>query len=233
MREIMGVTTGLELDALSEKVRLYLGMPTRPLGIRLIKPGEPANSSLAAGRRAPFCWYVREAATGTDFLVRREDLDCNKAQIVLGFRDPLFAGLEPRIKERAAALLIGPVAGSNVVMLVLTPAQAMTLCNLVPGMNVVFRKNRTVCGDGMAHVFNTHRPSMSLLCIGARTDGAFQEHELLVTLPFSAFLELPSKMNKWSAVSRNAVEGIRDRLRRRRLAGGANQMEHGVEGRGI
>jgi uncharacterized protein (DUF169 family) len=78
------------------------------------------------------------------------------------------------VQEKVTAIRIGPAADADVVMLVLNSAQAMTLTNLLPEIRLSFRKNRTVCGEGLAAVYNTRQPTMTLLCIGARTDGSFE-----------------------------------------------------------
>ena len=205
-----------ELGLESRKVREYLGMSTLPVGVKLIRQGDQIDTARydKADSQKPFCWYVHEASRGKSFFVRWEDLDCNKAEIVLGFREPRFANIEPRIKEKIAAIRIGPVEDADTVMLVVNPEQSMTLTNLLPEIELSFRKNRTVCGEGMASVFNTKQPTMTLLCIGARTDGDFQADELLVTLPYRMFMEVPSRMNKFTSLSRQAVDSLTRRFRK-------------------
>jgi len=205
-----------ELDSTSPKVQEYLGMTTRPVGIKLVTEGGHVESRAyeKAASRGPFCRYVHEASHGKNFLIELEDVDCNKAEIVIGFKEPKFANIEPRVKEKVIAIGIGPAADADVVMLVLNASQAMTLSNLLPEIRLSFRKNRTVCGEGLAAVYNTKQPTMTLLCIGARTDGRFEPEELLVTLPHKTFLELPAKMTKFASLSRQAVDGLRDRFTR-------------------
>ncbi|GEM_PF-1325870 len=205
-----------ELDSTGRKVQEYLGMATRPVGIKLVVEGQQAESIPydKADNRGPFCRYVHEASRGKNFLIDLEDVDCNKAEIVIGFKEPRFANIEPRIKGKVIGVRVGPTADTDVVMLVLNPAQAMTLSNLLPEIKLSFRKNRTVCGEGLAAVYNTKQPTMTLLCIGARTDGSFEPEELLVTLPYKTFLELPSKMNKFASLSRQAVDSLRSRFNR-------------------
>ena len=202
-------------DAGSRKIIEYLGMNTRPVGIKLVRTGETlvgAKYDEITGAES-FCWFVHNAARGKNYLIRREDLDCNKAEMVLGFREPRFANIEPRIHEKIMAVRIGPVDDADTVMLVLNPEQAMTLGNLMPGMNLTFKWNRTVCGEGMAYVYNSKKPSVNMLCIGARTDGEFKPDELLVTLPYKSFLELPSRMGKFASMSRQALDSLSEKLK--------------------
>lgn len=205
-----------ELDSTSRKVQEYLGMDTRPVGIKLVIEGDPVESPDydKADSRGPFCRYVHEASRGKNFIIEQQDVDCNKAEIVVGFKEPRFADIEPRVKEKVAAIRVGPAADADVVMLVLTPGQAMTLSNLIPEIKLSFRKNRTVCGEGLAAVYNTKLPTMTLLCIGARTDGGFEPEELLVTLPYKTYLELPAKMTRFASLSRQAVDSLRNRFTR-------------------
>ena len=205
-----------ELDSTSTRVQEYLGMETRPVGIKLVTGEETVEilPSEKADSRGPFCRYVHEASRGKNFVIDLQDVDCNKAEIVIGFKEPRFANIEPRIKEKVNAIRIGPSTDADVVMLVLNAAQAMTLSNLLPEIRLSFRKNRTVCGEGLAAVYNTRQPTMTLLCIGARTDGCFEPEELLVTLPHKTFLELPAKMTKFSSLSRQAVDSLRNRFSR-------------------
>lgn len=205
-----------EMDSTSHKVQDYLGMTTRPVGVKLVlNPEQSENHTYdKADRRGPFCRYVHEASRGKNFLINWEDLDCNKAEIVVGFKEPRFANIEPRIKEKIAAVRIGPIEGADVVMLIINPSQAMTLANLMPDIKLSQRKNRTVCGEGLAAVYNTKQPTMTLLCIGARTDGDFEPDELLVTLPYHAFTELPARMNRFASLGRQAIENLRSRFNR-------------------
>ncbi len=205
-----------ELGLESRKAREYLGMLTQPVGVKLIRQGDQIDTThydKADGRKT-FCWYVHEASRGKSFLVRWEDLDCNRAEIVLGFREPRFANIEPRIREKITGVRIGPVADADAVMLVLNPEQGMTITNLLPEIRVSFKKNRTVCGEGMASVYNNQQPTMTPLCVGARTDGGFQADELLVTLPYKMFMELPLRMNKFASLSRQAVDSLTRRFRK-------------------
>ena len=212
----MKMGTVEELDSTSRKVQEYLGMATRPVGVKLVVDGEELEHSdyEKVDIRGPFCRFVHDASRGKKFFIELPDIDCNKAEIVVGFKEPRFANIEPRVKEKVKALVVGPTGDADVVMLILNAGQAMTLSNLLPEIKLSFRKNRTVCGEGLATVYNTKQPSMTLLCIGARTDGNFEPEEMLITLPYKTFLELPAKMSKFASLSRQAVDSLRERFTR-------------------
>ena len=203
------------LDSNSKKIQEYLGMSGRPVGVKLVRqcvPIDDVGYDKLDGRKT-FCRHIHEAAAGQNFMMRLEHLDCTDAELILGFRKPRFADVQPRITEEIAAVRIGPVADADVIMLVLNPEQAMTLSNVLPGIVTTFKKNRTVCGEGVARVCKENQPVMTLLCIGARTDGAFASHELIVSLPYKTFLELPARMGKFVSFSRKALDGLAHRLK--------------------
>ena len=127
---------------------------------------------------------------------------------------PSYQIVRSFLPSKILGVRIGPVDNADAVMLVLNSEQAMTLGNLLHGMNVVFKWNRTVCGEGMAYVYNNQKPSMTLLCVGARTDGNFKADELLVTLPYKAFLDLPSRMGRFASLSRQALDSLSERFSR-------------------
>jgi uncharacterized protein (DUF169 family) len=203
------------LDSNSKKIQEYLGMSGRPVGVKLLRQGGTINDTgydKMEGRKT-FCRHIHEAAAGKNFVMRLEHLDCTDAEIILGFRRPRFADVQPRITEEIAAVRIGPVADADIVMLVLNPEQTMTLSNVMPGLAVTFKKNRTVCGEGVPRVYYGNQPTVTLLCIGARTDGAFAPHEMLVSLPYKTFLELPARMSKFASFSRKAMDGLAQRIK--------------------
>jgi uncharacterized protein (DUF169 family) len=155
-----------------------------------------------------FCRFVREAARGKDFFIKMKDLNCVNAEVALGFREPNYVNIEPRIKEKTAALRLGPVEDADVVLLVLNPEQIMIMSILLDGINAKFKGDMAVCGEAMAHVYNTGQTNVTFLCNGARLYGGFEGSELVVALPYKTFLELPSKMTKFASLSKKARDGF-------------------------
>ena len=203
-----------DADSVGRKLQEYLGMPGRPVGVKVIRPfddpGDVGFDHLPS--RAPFCRYVSEAAKGKNFIMRLEDLKCNNAELTLGLRDPHYGEIELRIPGKVAALRIGPLEDADVVMLILQPAQVMTASLIIEGIQLRFRHNRAVCGDNMAEVFNSGEPRISFLCIGSRTSGGFNRDELVLSLPYRQYMELPPKMSKLAQLSRKAQDGLTHRL---------------------
>ncbi len=104
-----------------------LEMDTRPVGVKLYRPGDAVNGAARPEKPMTFCCFVREAANGHDFVVQNGDLSCRSAQLALGFRDPIFGNIAPRLQERIAAIRVGPLSDADVVLLVLNPEQMMTV----------------------------------------------------------------------------------------------------------
>lgn len=191
------------------------GATTLPVGVKLLRRGDEygEDSIERPGEPMTFCRFVHEAAAGRNFLVRLGDLSCRSAQLALGLREPLFGNIEPRIKGGVEALRVGPVKDADVVMLVLDPEQAMTVSGMLEGITTQFAKSRTVCGEGMARGYNSGRPIITFLCIGARTKGDFQSHELLLSMPQPAYLALLAKANRFRLLVK-AKETLRRKVSR-------------------
>lgn len=201
---------GRDVAAICKTITTYLEAPNRPIGIKLYAEGEVFDESRygATNEKKTYCRFVREAVHGKDFLIKMKDLDCVNAEVALGFREPNYVNIEPRIKEKIAAIKIGPVEDADVVMLVLNPEQIMIMSILLDGINAKFKGEMAVCGEATAHVHNNGQTNVTFLCNGARLYGGFEGNELVVGLPYEVFLELPSKMTKFASLSKKARDGF-------------------------
>lgn len=200
--------------SVGRKLQEYLGTPGRPVGVKVLRPGKvPDDTGFdRLPSRAPFCRYVSEAAKGKNFIMRLDDLKCNNAELTLGLREPRYGEIELRIPGKVAALRIGPLEESDVVMLILQPGQVMTAALIIDDINLRFRRNRAVCGDSMAEVLNSGQPRITFLCVGSRMSGGFQSDEMVLSLPYALFMELPPKMSKLAQMSRKAQDSLTYRL---------------------
>ena len=201
-------------DSYAKKIQEYLGMKTRPVGIKLFKQGTVIEDSgiEKIENRLTFCRLVHDAAEGKNFLMRLENLKCINAELTLGLREPRYGNIDFRIKEKISALRIGPAESADIIMLILNPEQVMSAANMVEGINLRFRKNRAICGDCVTEVYNSGQPRISFLCIGSRTNGHFADNELILSMTYKMFLELPSKMSKMASLSRRAKDSLAQRL---------------------
>lgn len=216
-----------KLEEIEKNIRSYLGMNHRLVGIKILEENEDGNPSTepilslskGSGHRhpavtVPFCRAVREALEGKELVMEIGDLDCPSAELCLGFREPMFVDVEPRIKSKTRAVRIGPLEGADVVLFVLDPEQVMVMSILLGGIKAEFKGEMAICGEAVAQVYNTGAPNISFLCSGARELGGFEASEVVLGLPYALFLELPNKMTKFASLSRS-VRGSMSQLLRR------------------
>jgi len=203
--------TTRELEELEEKVRSYLGMNHRLVGVKVLEEemdGHRPHSPLT------FCQAVREALEGKELIITLADLACPSAELALGFREPTLVEVEPRIKSATKAVRLGPLEGADVVLFVLNPEQVMVMSILLGGIKAEFKGEMAVCGEAVAKVYEEGEPNVSFLCNGARELGGFEPHEVVLGLPYDLFLELPGRMSRFASLSR-AVRGKMSQLLRR------------------
>lgn len=200
-----------KLEEIEEKVRSYLGMNHRLVGVKILEEnlnGEHPEAPMT------FCRAVREVLKGKELVIGIDDLDCPSAELCLGFREPMFVDVEPRIKSKTKAVRIGPLEGADVILFILNPEQVMVMSILLGGIKAEFKGEMAICGEAVAKVYNEGKPNVSFLCSGARELGGFEAHEVVLGLPYAQFLELPSKMTKFASLSRS-VRGSMSQLLRR------------------
>ena len=199
------------LEEIEERLRSYLGMNHRLVGIKIAEENVDGNHPAVT---MTFCRVVREALTGKELVVGIDDLSCPSAELCLGFREPMFVDVEPRIKTKTKAVRIGPLEDADVVLFVLSPEQVMVMSILLGGIKAEFKGEMAICGEAVAQVYNEGEPNISFLCSGARELGGFEAHEVVLGLPYAQFLELSSKMTKFASLNRS-VRGSMSQLLRK------------------
>lgn len=176
---------------MSSGIRAYLGMKYELVGIKINKGAEDTRPE----EPKSFCQLVKEASLGKEFSIEIEDLACPNAELCLGFREPKYVEVEPRIKEHVERVSIGKVTSdSDVILCVLNPEQIMTMSILLGGITPTFKGELGVCGEAVAKVYNDNKPNVTFLCNGARLFGGFRENELLLALPKDCFWELEKRI---------------------------------------
>ncbi|TAK34092.1 MAG: hypothetical protein EPO21_10715 [Chloroflexota bacterium] len=197
----------LDAQAIGERVRDYLDMQLRPVGVKFL--GSPVNPITRLDEPMRYCHAVHEAARGRDFVFTSGDQICKKAEAILGFREPRIVNVEPRIKSRTQAVSVGPLQDADQVILVLNPQQAMTMVLLLGGIASEFTGRFSICGEITAQVALQGQPRLSLLCDGARRYGEFTTEEVALGLPYDLFLQLPEKMSKYGSMAHKARSGLK------------------------
>lgn len=169
---------------MSEIIRAYLGLKDKLVGIKI----NPAEDGEHPKEPEWFCKLVRESAVkGVQYVIDVTDLACPNADITLGFRNPKYIEIEPRIKEEVTKVKIGPVEGSDLVLLCLNAEQVMTLSILLGGIISSFKGEMGVCGEAVAVTYNQKKPNLTFLCHGARLMGGFRTNEIVMAMPIHEF----------------------------------------------
>jgi uncharacterized protein (DUF169 family) len=150
-----------------------------------------------------FCRAVRETLGGREFVIGIDDLSCPNAELCLGFREPMFVDIGPRIKTKTKAVRIGPLEDADVILFILNSEQVMIMSILLGGIKAEFKGEMAICGEAVAKVHNRGEPNVSFLCSGARELGGFETHEVVLGLPYAQFLELSSKMSKFASLNKS------------------------------
>jgi len=201
-----------EIERIAETIRTYLGMEFPLVGIKLLT--EEVNRDHPPGGRT-FCQFVRAVLEeGREFIITGDDLSCPSAELALGFREPRYVDVEPRIKRPVKAVRIGPLQEADVVLFFLNPHQVMVLAVLLGGITAEFRGDMALCGEAVAQVVSTGRPNISFLCQGARELAGFQRDEIIVGLPYEMVLRLPERMSKFASLKSALRGGMAQILRR-------------------
>jgi hypothetical protein len=87
-------------EEIEEKVRSYLGLNHHLVGIRISEENVDGNHPTVS---MTFCRAVREALRRKELVIGIDDLSCPNAELCLGFREPMFVDVEPRIKAKTRA----------------------------------------------------------------------------------------------------------------------------------
>lgn len=159
------------------------------VGVKFKGDKTPPQTPHRPERPLEFCKMLRLASLEKRvFLYEMTDEACPTAQVVLGFKEPKFFEINPRVKPaETRSVLVAPVGGMeeepDVIHAVLTPRQMMDLTVLLgssgyPPLNVEFKGERA-CSDFTARPFMEKRPNVSFLCTGARTFADFRDNELI------------------------------------------------------
>lgn len=198
-------------QAIAEQVKSYLGLDNNAVGVKILTEiPEGQHPSV----KMTFCQVVAEALKGNKLVLTADELNCASAELALGFREPKYAPVEPRIKKQVKAVRVGPVEGADVVLFVLDTKQTMTLSILLGGLKAEFKGEMAFCGEAVAKVFESGEANVSFLCNGSRNNAGYTESQVVVGIPYERFLELPQKMTKFSSLGRGLKAGASLILRR-------------------
>ncbi len=179
-----------------ESIRAYFGSKYRLVGVKLFK--EIPEGYPTPAKPGKFCEFVRRAALGETILMRAEDEECHQSLIALGFQEPMFIDLQPRIQPaETKAVLIAPVEeipDPDVVLMIATPRQVMEAAALLHGIEAKFAGEIAVCGEVIAEPLKSGKANVTFLCGGARMFADYKDSEVILGAPLEVFKELETKV---------------------------------------
>ena len=184
---------------LSTKFRKFFELPSSPVAIRIINDGSEEKKSSQPMR---FCEMVRRSAVyGESFVFGVEELTCTSAELALGFTEPSYGEVYPRIKPASTKLVsISPLEKTDkkpdVVIIIGTPRKIMRVSTILAQLHekkpveVKFKGEFAVCGECTAIPFMEKKVNLSLLCNGARMFSGYRDDELVMGFPLDDFIQI-------------------------------------------
>ncbi len=184
---------------LSMKFRKFFELPSSPVAIKII-----SDSSLQKTGSQPmrFCEMVRRSAVyGESFVFSIEELTCTNAEIALGFMEPSYGEVYPRIKPAHTKLIsVSPLEKTenkpDVVIVVGNPRKIMRISTVLSQLHekqpvdVKFKGEFAVCGECTAIPFMEKKVNLSLLCHGARMFSGYRDEEIVMGFPPEDFIRI-------------------------------------------
>ncbi|MCE8422792.1 MAG: DUF169 domain-containing protein [Candidatus Methanoperedens sp.] len=184
---------------LSTKFRKFFELPSSPVAIRIINEGSEPKTSMRPMR---FCEMVRRSAVyGESFIFSVEELTCTSSELALGFTDPSYGEVYPRIKPANTKLVsVSPLEKTektpDVVIIVGNPRKIMRVSTILAQLHekqpveAKFKGEFAVCGECTAIPFMEKKVNLSLLCNGARMFSGYRDDEIVMGFPFPDFVRI-------------------------------------------
>lgn len=192
----------MKYTEISSRFRRFFELPLSPVAVKL-------NSGLDADELSPkrYCEMVRLcAAHGDTFTFTVDDLSCASAELALGFEEPKYGEVYPRIKPASTShITLTPLEKADfkpeVVIVVGNPRKIMRIVatmSKVTGKEVSskFKGQFAVCGECTAIPVMEHEVNLSLLCAGARMFGGYEKDDIAVGFPAEEFERLAEGLTR-------------------------------------
>jgi len=179
-------------------LRAYLGNKYNVIGVKIFQEKvEPKPPFERPNKRMRYCQLVRKAGKGKAFVAYQEDISCPNAEVTLGFEEPIYVDVQPRIMPgNTKAVMIGPaqdVADPDVILIILTAKQGMDVASLLNGVEAHFAGSLAVCGEATARPYMEKKPNLTLLCRGSRMFAGYADSEVIFGALPETFAELDEK----------------------------------------
>ncbi|MCX9083526.1 MAG: DUF169 domain-containing protein [Candidatus Methanoperedens sp.] len=181
---------------ISMKFRKFFELPSSPVAIRFINDNSEKKTSSKPMR---YCEMVRRSAFyGESFVFSVEELTCTSAELALGFTEPTYGEVYPRIKPANTKLVsVTPLEKTekkpDVVIIAANPRKIMRISTIIAQLHekqpveVKFKGEFAVCGECTAIPLLEKKVNLSLLCNGARMFSGYRDDEVVMGFPFDDF----------------------------------------------
>ncbi|MDP2845409.1 MAG: DUF169 domain-containing protein [Candidatus Methanoperedens sp.] len=189
----------MDYAELSMKFRKFFELPSSPVAVRILSDGAEQKTSASPMR---FCEMVRRSAVyGESFIFGVEELTCTSAELALGFTEPTYGEVYPRIKPANTKLVsVSPLEKTekkpDVVVVIGTPRKIMRVSTILSKLHekqpveVKFKGEFAVCGECTAIPFMEKKVNLSLLCNGARMFSGYRDDEIVMGFPLDDFVRI-------------------------------------------
>lgn len=184
---------------LSSKFRKFFELPSSPVAVRILSDGKEQKTSMQPMR---FCEMVRRSAFyGESFVFGVEELTCTSGELALGFTEPCYGEVYPRIKPASTKLVgVEPLEKvdkkPDVVIVIGSPRKIMRISTVLAQLHekqpveVRFKGEFAVCGECTAIPYMEKKVNLSLLCNGARMFSGYRDDEIVMGFPLEDFIRL-------------------------------------------
>lgn len=184
---------------ISVKFRKFFELPSSPVAVRIINDDSEKKTGNHPMR---FCEMVRRSAfIGENFVFGVEDLTCTSAELALGFTEPGYGEVYPRIKPANTKIVsVSPLEKTekkpDVVIIVGNPRKIMRVSTILAQLHekqpveAKFKGEFAVCGECTAIPFMEKKVNLSLLCNGARMFSGYRDDEIVMGFPFDDFVRI-------------------------------------------
>lgn len=177
-------------------IRSFVGSNLRLVGVRILKE-KPEDKSDKPHKPLRYSQLIREAAEGKNFTVEEKDISDANPQLALGFAEPKYVDIQPRIQPaETKALRIGPIEDSDVVLMILNPKQVMEIAQVYGPIEARFSGELGVEGEATALPHMTGKPNVSFLCNSARLLAGYRDSEVILSMPAIEAKKLAEKIEK-------------------------------------
>jgi len=184
---------------ISMKFRKFFELPSSPVAIRIINDNSEQKTSSQPLR---FCEMARRSAVyGESFVFSVEELTCTSAELALGFTEPSYGEVYPRIKPAKTKLVsVSPLEKTekkpDVVVIVANPRKIMRVSTILAQLHekqpveAKFKGEFAVCGECTAIPYMEKKVNLSLLCNGARMFSGYRDDEVVMGFPLDDFVRV-------------------------------------------